>query len=126
MICGYRNSSYDCYDEAGNKLYSGLTLGQLVGVIFGYLALFGLLAKHYRRSSAARKIMAMKMQKMESHLARLESIHVVLEAMPQLLEQRLHGTNSDLCSGLTLGQLIGIAFDYNVLFGLLWTQYCDA
>ncbi|KAG0037761.1 hypothetical protein BGZ82_001896 [Podila clonocystis] len=125
MRCDYRDSSYDCYDEAGNKLYSGLTLGQLVGVIFGYLALFGLLMRHYRRSSAARNSMAMKMEKMESDLARMESIHVVLEAMPRLLGQRLHGTNSDLCSGLYLGQLIGIVFGYIVLFGLLWTQYCD-
>ncbi|KAG0335636.1 hypothetical protein BG000_007366 [Podila horticola] len=70
-------------------------MGQLVGVIFGYLVLFGLLVRHYHRSSAARKLMAMKMEKMEYDLARLESIHVILEAMPQLLEQRLHGTKSN-------------------------------
>lgn len=92
MRCSYNDGSYECYDEAGNKLYSGLTMGQLAGVIFGYLVLFGLLVRHYHRSSAARKLMAMKMEKMECDLAQLESIHVILEAMPQLLEQRLQGT----------------------------------
>ncbi|KAF9327059.1 hypothetical protein BG006_009597 [Podila minutissima] len=92
MRCGYNGDDYEC-NEAGNRLYSGLTLGQLIGVIFGYLALFGLLARHYRKSSAARKLMVMKMEKMECDLARLESIHVILEALPQLLEQRLHGSN---------------------------------
>ncbi|KAG0348050.1 hypothetical protein BG005_011745 [Podila minutissima] len=93
MFCNYNGDSYECYNEAGNRLYSGLTLGQLLGVIFGYLALFYLLARHYYRSSEARKLMAMKMEKMECDLARLESIHVILEAMPQLLEQRLHDSN---------------------------------
>ncbi|KAI9235283.1 MAG: hypothetical protein BYD32DRAFT_421563 [Podila humilis] len=91
----------NCYDTLGNKLYFGLRLDQLMGIVSGYFLLFALLAMHYHKSRTARRSMAAKvdsmtvtLENMESQLARLESIHIVLEAMPQLLEQRLHGTNT--------------------------------
>lgn len=90
----------DCYDTL-DKVYFGLRLDQLLGVVSGYSLLFALLAMHYHKSRVARRSMAakvdsmtVKLENMESQLARLESIHIVLEAMPQLLEQRLHGTNT--------------------------------
>lgn len=102
MACGnYFGEGQECYDADGNRLYFGLRLEQLLGVVLGYLLLFALLAMHYHKSRAARSSMAAKVDHMttkidimESQLARLESIHIVLEAMPQLLEQRLHGTNT--------------------------------
>jgi len=100
MACGDFGAG-DCYDTLGNKLYFGLRLDQLLGVVSGYLLLFALLAMHYHKFRAASRSMAVKvdsmtvkLENMESQLARLESIHIVLEAMPQLLEQRLHGTNT--------------------------------
>lgn len=110
MACrNYKGNGFDegreCYDAEGNRLYLGLRLEQLLGVVLGYLLLFALLAMHYHQSRAARLSMAVKVDNMttkidimESQLARLESIHIVLEAMPQLLEQRLHGTNTKYVS----------------------------
>ncbi|KAG0080385.1 hypothetical protein BGZ92_000674 [Podila epicladia] len=113
MACrNYKGNGFDegreCYDAEGNRLYLGLRLEQLLGIVLGYLLLFTLLAMHYHKSRAARLSMAAKVDNMttkvdimESQLARLESIHIVLEAMPQLLEQRLHGTNNKYISNRT-------------------------
>ena len=87
MGCSYYSD--DCY--------GGLTVGQVVGIVLGYFVLFIILWKNYRSTNATHTLMAMKMEKVESDLARLESIHIVLEAMPQLMEQRLRGTNRCVC-----------------------------
>jgi hypothetical protein len=67
--------------------------GVIAAIVFGCFLFLFIVYKIRRGVKNFRTRTSMKLDKMEEQLARLESIQHVIDALPQLLEQRLRDTD---------------------------------